>query len=169
MKYLFSNFPLAILLMVVILILLFKDYKKPLIIFCCVPLIVIGVIPSVLLSGKSFGFVAIIGVLGLIGMMIKNGIVLMDEINLNISNGMPPITSLIESAKSRLRPVMMASLTTILGMIPLIPDALFGSLAVTIMGGLFIGTIITLIFIPILYATFFNIHHSKEQDNNISK
>lgn len=169
MKYLFSNFPLAILLMVVILILLFKDYKKPLIIFCCVPLIVIGVIPSVLLSGKSFGFVAIIGVLGLIGMMIKNGIVLMDEINLNISNGMSPFTSLIESAKSRLRPVMMASLTTILGMIPLIPDALFGSLAVTIMGGLFIGTIITLIFIPILYATFFNIHHSKEQDNNISK
>jgi len=157
MKYLFSNFPLAILLMIVILIILFKDYKKPLIIFCCVPLIVIGVIPTVLLSGKSFGFVAIIGVLGLIGMMIKNGIVLMDEINLQLSNGLNPIEALTFSAKSRLRPVMMASLTTILGMIPLIPDALFGSLAVTIMGGLFVGTIITLIFIPILYATFYGV------------
>ena len=157
MRYLFSNFPLAILLMIIILIILFKDYKKPLIIFCCVPLIVIGVIPTVLITGKSFGFVAIIGVLGLIGMMIKNGIVLMDEINLQISNGQTPISALIDSSKSRLRPVMMASLTTILGMIPLIPDALFGSLAVTIMGGLFAGTIITLIFIPILYATFFNV------------
>ncbi len=168
MRYLFSNFPLAILLMIVILIILLKDYKKPLIIFCCVPLIVIGVIPTVLFSGKSFGFVAIIGVLGLIGMMIKNGIVLMDEINLQLENGVTPITALINSSKSRLRPVMMASLTTILGMIPLIPDALFGSLAVTIMGGLFVGTIITLIYIPILYATFFNVKSKigKKQKQN---
>ena len=97
------------------------------------------------------------GVLGLIGMMVKNGIVLMDEINLQISEGVEPRAALVGSSKSRLRPVMMASLTTILGMIPLIPDAMFGSLAVTIMGGLFIGTLITLIFIPILYAMFFNI------------
>ena len=157
MKYLFANFPMAILLMIVILIILFKDYKRPLIIFCCVPLIVTGVIPSMLLTGKQFGFVAIIGVLGLIGMMIKNGIVLMDEIDLQISKGETPLQALIISAKSRLRPVMMASLTTILGMIPLIPDALFGSLAVTIMGGLFMGTIITLIFIPVLYAVFFGL------------
>ena len=121
------------------------------------PLIVTGVIPSMLLTGKQFGFVAIIGVLGLIGMMIKNGIVLMDEIDLQISKGETPLQALIISAKSRLRPVMMASLTTILGMIPLIPDALFGSLAVTIMGGLFMGTIITLIFIPVLYAVFFGL------------
>jgi multidrug efflux pump subunit AcrB len=166
MKYLFANFPLAILLMIIILIILFKDYKKPLIIFCCVPLIVIGVIPTILLTGKPFGFVAIIGVLGLIGMMIKNGIVLMDEINLLIKNGVTPLHAVIESSKSRLRPVMMASLTTILGMIPLIPDALFGSLAVTIMGGLFMGTIITLIFIPILYATFFGL---KSQDKEIDE
>ncbi len=163
MKYLFANFPLAILLMVVILLILFKDYKKPIIIFCCVPLIVIGVIPTIALTGKPFGFVAIIGVLGLIGMMIKNGIVLMDEITLQIDNGVTPLRAIIDSSKSRLRPVMMASLTTILGMIPLIPDALFGSLAVTIMGGLFMGTIITLIFIPILYATFFGLN-SKEKE-----
>jgi len=157
MKYLFNAFPLAIVTMILILILLFKDYKKPAIIFACIPLILVGVIPSVLISGKAFGFVAIVGVLGLIGMMIKNGIVLMDEINLEISEGVEPHQALIQSSKSRLRPVMMASLTTILGMIPLVPDAMFGSLAVTIMGGLFVGTLITLIFIPVLYALFFKI------------
>lgn len=157
MKYLFNSFPLAIILMISILIMLFKDYKKPAIIFCCIPLILVGVIPTVLISGKPFGFVAIVGVLGLIGMMIKNGIVLMDEINLEIESGIPPRRALIQSSKSRLRPVMMASLTTILGMIPLVPDAMFGSLAVTIMGGLFVGTLITLIFIPVLYALFFKI------------
>ncbi len=157
MKYLFNGFPLAIILIIMILIMLFKDYKKPAIIFCCIPLIFVGVIPAVLITGKPFGFVAIVGVLGLIGMMIKNGIVLMDEINLQISEGVEPRTALVNSSKSRLRPVMMASLTTILGMIPLIPDAMFGSLAVTIMGGLFIGTLITLIFIPVFYAMFFKI------------
>jgi len=157
MKYLFANFPMAIILMIIILIMLFKDYKKPTIIFCCIPFILVGVIPAVLISGKSFGFVAIVGVLGLIGMMIKNGIVLIDEISLEINSGMNPHDALINSAKSRLRPVMMASLTTILGMIPLVPDAMFGSLSVTIMGGLFVGTLITLIFIPILYSLFFKI------------
>ena len=157
MKYLFNGFPMAVLLMVTILILLFGDFKKPAIIFCCIPLILVGVIPTVLLTGKPFGFVAIVGVLGLIGMMIKNGIVLMDEITLEIAAGTEPRAALVQSAKSRLRPVMMASLTTILGMIPLIPDAMFGSLAVTIMGGLFAGTLITLVFLPVLYALFFKI------------
>lgn len=157
MKYLFNAFPAAIVMMILILIMLFKDYKKPAIIFCCIPFILIGVIPTVAISGKPFGFVAIVGVLGLIGMMIKNGIVLMDEINLEISQGVEPRLALINSSKSRLRPVMMASLTTILGMLPLLSDAMFGSLAVTIMGGLFMGTLITLIFIPVLYALFFKV------------
>ena len=159
MKYLFNGFPICIVIMLLILVMLFKDYKKPAIIFCCIPLVVIGVIPVVLLTGKPFGFVAIVGVLGLIGMIIKNGIVLMDEITLQIGQGVPMRQALIESSKSRLRPVMMASLTTILGMIPLVPDAMFGSLAVTIMGGLFVGSLITLIFIPVLYSLFFSEKH----------
>jgi multidrug efflux pump subunit AcrB len=101
--------------------------------------------------------VAIVGVLGLIGMMIKNGIVLMDEIQLQISGGKEPRRALVDSALSRLRPVMMASLTTVLGMIPLLPDAMFGSMAATIMGGLLMGTVITLVIIPVLYALFFKI------------
>jgi multidrug efflux pump subunit AcrB len=157
MKYLFKNFPMAIVLMIAILIMLFGDYKIPVIIFCCIPMILIGVIPAVLISGKTFGFVAIVGVLGLIGMMIKNGIVLMDEIKLQISSGKEPRHALIESSLSRLRPVMMASLTTVLGMLPLLPDAMFGSMAATIMGGLLMGTVITLIIMPVLYAMFFKI------------
>lgn len=151
-QYLFKGFPLSVVMMLLILIMLFNDFRRPAIIFSCIPLVVVGVFPSVLLSGKDFGFVAIVGILGLIGMMIKNGIVLIDEISLQISQGKPLDRALVDSSKSRLLPVMMASLTTILGMIPLISDSLFGSLAVTIMGGLAAGTIIILIFIPVLYS-----------------
>ncbi len=157
MKYLFANLPLAIILMIGILIMLFKDYRKPLIILICVPLLFVGAVLGVLVSGKAFGFVAICGILGLIGMMIKNGVVLMDEINLQISEGKKPFDALLDSSAIRFRPVMMASLTTILGMIPLLPDDMFGSLAATIMGGLLFGTVITLVFIPILYSVFFKI------------
>lgn len=159
MKYLFKNFPLAIILMIAILIMLFKDYRKPIIIFCCLPMIFVGVVAVMLLTGKVFNFVAIVGTLGLIGMLIKNGIVLMDEITLQINAGIEPVTALIDSSQSRLRPVMMASLTTILGMIPLLSDAMFGSLAAAIMGGLLCSTLITLLFIPILYALFFKIRN----------
>ena len=157
MKYLFQNFPLAIVLMTAILIMLFKDYRKPMIIFCCLPFVIVGVVLVMLLTGKVFNFVAIVGTLGLMGMLIKNGIVLMDEITLQLNQGVEPVTALIDSSQSRLRPVMMASLTTILGMIPLLPDAMFGSLAASIMGGLLFGTVITLLFIPVLYALFFKI------------
>lgn len=157
MKYLFQNFPLAIVLMIGILIMLFKDYRKPIIILCCLPFVIVGVVIVMLLTGKVFNFVAIVGTLGLMGMLIKNGIVLMDEITLQISQGVEPKTALIDSSQSRLRPVMMASLTTILGMIPLLPDAMFGSLAASIMGGLLFATVITLFFIPVLYALFFKI------------
>lgn len=156
-KYLFMNFPLAVILMIAILIMLFKDYRKPLIIFCCIPLLLIGVVFGMLVSGKTFGFIAIVGILGLIGMLIKNGIVLMDEVSLLLRQGVAPLQALLDSSSSRFRPVMMASITTILGMIPLLNDDLFGPLAVTIMSGLLVGSLITLLFIPILYSLFFNI------------
>lgn len=157
MKYLFNNYPLAVILMICILIMLFKDFKSPILIFCSIPFILIGVIPAVLISGKTFGFVAIVGVLGLVGMMIKNCIVLLDEINLQISEGKDPKQALIDSSLSRLRPVSMAAVTTILGMIPLLPDAMFGPMAATIMGGLLVGTILVLTFFPVLYALFYKV------------
>ena len=157
MKYLFKNYPLAIILMIAILVMLFKDYKVPTLLFCCIPLILIGVIPALFISGKPFGFVAICGVLGLVGMMLKNGIVLMDEIKLQINSGKDRRLALIDSSKSRLRPVLMASATTILGMIPLLPDAMFGSMAAAIMGGLVMATLVCLLIIPVLYALFYKI------------
>ena len=157
MHYLFKNVPLGIVLMIAILIMLFKDYRKPAIILCCVPLLAIGIVGAMLLSGQSFTFCAIVGALGLVGMMMKNCIVLMDEIGEQISAGIAPAEALVSSSESRLRPVMMASLTTILGMIPLLSDAMFGSMAATIMGGLLFSTLATLFFVPILYAMFFKI------------
>lgn len=157
MHYLFKNVPLGIVLMIAILIFLFKDYRKPVIIICCVPLLAIGIVGAMLLTGQSFTFCAIVGALGLIGMMSKNCIVLMDEIGEQIQSGISPVKALISSSESRLRPVMMASLTTILGMIPLLTDPLFGSMAVTIMGGLLFSTLATLLFVPIFYAMFFKI------------
>ncbi|MBI9063642.1 MAG: efflux RND transporter permease subunit [Marinilabiliaceae bacterium] len=168
-KYLFLNLPLAIVLIISILIALFKDFKKPVIILLSLPLALIGIVTGMLLFGKEFGFVAIVGSLGLMGMMIKNGVVLLEEINLQIIGGKAPFQALIDSSSSRLRPVMMASLTTILGMIPLLPDDMFGSMAVTMMSGLLVGTIITLILVPVLYAIFFKVHHphgKKAQQEN---
>jgi len=157
MRYLFANVPIAIILIIAILILLFGDYRKPLIILCCIPLLGVGIVGAMLLSGKTFTFCAIVGALGLVGMMMKNCIVLMDEINDQIAFGKDPAEALISSSETRLRAVMMASMTTILGMIPLVGDAMFGSMAVTIMGGLLFSTIATLFFVPLLYAVFFKI------------
>lgn len=157
MHYLFKNVPLSIVLMVAILIFLFKDYRKPAIIICCIPLLAVGVVGAMLLTGQAFTFCAIVGALGLVGMMTKNCIVLLDEITEQIQSGIEPAKALISSSESRLRPVMMASLTTILGMIPLLSDPLFGSMAVTIMGGLLFSTLATLLFVPIFYAMFFKI------------
>ncbi len=136
---------------------LFGGYRKPAIILLCLPFLSIGVVLGMLVSGKTFGFVAIVAILGLIGMLIKNGIVLIDEIVHLLNDGMQPFDALIASSMSRFRPVMLASLTTILGMIPLLGDSLFGSAAVVIMSGLLVGTLITLIFIPLLYALLYGI------------
>lgn len=155
--YLFKNVPIAIVLVLAILIALFRDFLKPLMILLCLPLAVTGVVAGMLLANKEFGFVAIVGALGLVGMMIKNGVVLVDEVDIQIRSGKDRFLALMDASTSRLRPVLLAAMTTILGMIPLVNDDMFGALAVTIMGGLLIGTIITLIILPVLYSLFFRI------------
>ena len=127
----------------------------------CLPFAIIGIVAGMLLAGKEFGFVAIVGALGLVGMMIKNGVVLVDEVNIQIQGGKEPFLAVLDASSSRLRPVLLAAMTTILGMIPLVNDDMFGALAVTIMGGLFIGTIITLVILPVLYAVFYRIRQKK--------
>lgn len=156
-KNLFANYPLAVLLMVGILVWLFRSYRTSLLLFCCIPFVFVGVIPAMLLSGQNFGFVAIVGILGLVGMMLKNGIVLVDEIQLQLQSGKDSLQALIDASLSRLRPVSMASLTTVLGMVPLLFDDMFASIAAAIMGGLIAGTIIVLIIIPVLYSLFYKL------------
>ena len=133
------------------------------IIIICLVFSLIGIFPALLLSGKEFGFMAIVGVIGLMGMMIKNGIVLIEEIDRQINSGKDFYNSIVDSSLSRVKPVMMASLTTILGMIPLVSDVLFGSMAVSIMGGLLAGTIITLVILPLLYYIAFEKQNTKAE------
>ena len=120
------------------------------------PLAVIGVTAGLLLSGQPFGFMALLGILSLSGMLIKNAIVLIDEINYQVDVGTPLIAAIVDSGASRLRPVGMAASTTALGMIPLVFDAFFVSMAITIIAGLIFATLLTMIVVPVLYATFYH-------------
>ncbi len=158
----FSYFPLSGAIIVLILLLLFNDYRKPLIVILCLPLAVIGIIPGLIIAGQPFTFIAIVGVVGLCGMIIKNAIVLLDEIQIRIKAYSSPYQAVIDATISRVRPVTMASLTTILGMIPLLIDPMYGSMAVAIIAGLLAGTVITLIILPILYSLFFKIKVEKK-------
>ncbi len=144
------------------MILLFNSLRQPLIIMLTVPLAIIGVSIGLLVTGQSFGFMALLGFLSLTGMLIKNAIVLIDQINLEIASGKAPLLAVIDSSVSRLRPVSMAAVTTVLGMIPLLFDVFFIGMAVTIMAGLTFATVLTLIVVPILYAVFFRIAYSRK-------
>lgn len=153
-----ANIPLMFGLIYVTLLLLFpKYYRKPVLIMCMLPLIFIGVVLGLLVFGKSMDFFAMLGLLGLIGMNIKNAIVLVDEIGLQLRSGLTPINAVIEATKTRIVPVTMASGTTILGMLPLLGDAMFAGMAATIMGGLLVSTILTIFVLPVTYCIFFKI------------
>ena len=128
------------------------------VIFLCVPLAVIGVAAGLLITNQPFGFMAMLGFLSLSGMLIKNAVVLIDQIDLEIKEGKETFAAIVDSSISRLRPVAMAAVTTILGMIPLLKDAFFVAMAVTIMAGLAFATALTLIVVPVLYAIFFKAH-----------
>ncbi|MCG6190390.1 efflux RND transporter permease subunit [Maribellus maritimus] len=154
---LFMFLPLAVGLMAIIIIGLFNNLKQPIIIFLIVPFAFIGIVLGLVTTRVFLTFAGIIGALGLIGMMIKNAVVLLDEINQNIRTGKDRLTATIDAALSRLRPVMMASLTTILGMAPLLSDSMFNSTAVVIMFGLAVGSIITLVVVPVLYTVLYRV------------
>jgi multidrug efflux pump subunit AcrB len=155
-------FPVAFFFILVIMLLLFNSWKQVLLIVCCLPFIICGIVPALLTVNMPFTFIAILGVMGLVGMMTKNGIVLVDEINrLQREEKQHPYQAVLNATASRTTPVMMASLTTILGMAPLMGDPMYGSMAVSIMSGLAMGTVITLVFLPILYTTFFHIQKPK--------
>jgi multidrug efflux pump subunit AcrB len=161
MEAIAKYFPLAFLMLIVILVALFGNFRQPIIILCILPLSLIGVAIGMLLTGFDFGFFPIAGWLGLLGMIIKNVIVLIDEINIQRREGVPAYTAVIESTVSRTRPVLMAATTTILGMVPLLFDIAFGGMAATIIFGLTFATLLTLFVTPALYILFYRIKINK--------
>ena len=161
MEAIAKYFPLAFLMLIVILVALFGNFRQPIIILCILPLSLIGVAVGMLLTGFDFGFFPIAGWLGLLGMIIKNVIVLINEINIQRREGVPAYTAVIESTVSRTRPVLMAATTTILGMVPLLFDIAFGGMAATIIFGLTFATLLTLFVTPALYILFYRIKINK--------
>ncbi|MGO2478400.1 MAG: efflux RND transporter permease subunit, partial [Pseudoalteromonas sp.] len=164
-KAIFGSLPLGYLAMFIITVLLFNSVKQPLVIWATVPLAIIGVTAGLLLMNAAFSFMALLGLLSLSGMLIKNGIVLVDQINIELKSGKEPFNAVLDSGISRVRPVGMAAITTILGMIPLLFDVFFQSMAVTIMFGLGFATVLTLIVVPVLYTVLFKIDVQKKQSN----
>jgi len=156
-KALMGGLPLGYLIMFMITVFLFNSIRGPLVIWVTVPMAVIGVAGGLLIMQAPFSFMALLGLLSLSGMLIKNGIVLLDQINIELASGLMPIDAILNAGVSRVRPVAMAAITTILGMIPLLFDVFFQSMAVTIMFGLGFATVLTLLYVPIFYAMFFGI------------
>ena len=159
-KALFGSLPMGYLVMFIITVLLFNSMRSALVIWACVPLAIIGVSFGLKLMGAPFGFMALLGFLSLSGMLIKNGIVLVEQIKLELEEGKQAYQAVFHSAVSRVRPVAMAAITTILGMIPLLADDFFASMAVVIMFGLGFATVLTLVFLPVLYCSVFKIKTS---------
>lgn len=155
--------PITVFIILTILLLLFNDWRKVILIIICFPFVFCGITPALLLSRQPLTFMAIVGILGLIGMMIKNAVVLVDEVGrLTDEEHQNPYDAVINATVSRTRPVIMASVTTIFGMFPLITDPMYSSMSVTIMSGLTMGTVITLALLPLFYTVLFRITPPKK-------
>jgi len=161
---LMGSLPLGILAMFIITVLLFNTLKQPLAIWSTVPLAIVGVTVGLLVLDKPFTFTALLGLISLSGMLIKNGIVLVDQINFELKDGKEPYKAVFDSAVSRVRPVSMAAITTILGMIPLLFDVFFESMAAAIMFGLAFATVLTLVVVPLAYCLLYKIKYRPESE-----
>ena len=156
-----AKMPLALVLIFVVLLLLFGNYRDPIVILLMTPLIFVGVVAGLFLSRNSFDFFSLLGLLGLVGMNVKNAVILVSTINRLRCSGMPAYEAVVEATRGRLLPVCMASLTTILALIPLLFDSLFSGMASTIMGGLLVATILTMVVLPVTYSLFYDIKPQK--------
>jgi multidrug efflux pump subunit AcrB len=153
--------PYFLALMVFIVVCLFNSFRTTLLIWLIMPLALIGVTTGLLLTGKPFGFMALLGVLSLGGELIKNQIVVLAKIFTEIDKGKSPYQAILDGGTSKTRPVTMVVFTTVLGMIPLLTDPFFGAMAVCIMFGLSFAVVLSLIVTPVLYAIFFKIHEPR--------
>ena len=152
-----STLPAGLLAMIIVVVVLFNAVRQPLIIWLVVPLALIGVVLGLVLTGLPLEFMAILGLLSLSGLLIKNSIVLVNQMDLEINEGRSKYQAVIDAAASRVRPVTMGALTTVFGVLPLLGDAFFKSMAVVLIFGLSFATVLTLVVVPALYAVFFNV------------
>ena len=147
----------AVVVMLFILVALFNGFRPMLICIGVIPFVMIGITGGLLMTMTPFGFIALLGAMSLSGMMIKNVVVLLDEVNANLSKGLSPYDSVVEAAVSRLNPVVNAAGTTVLGVLPMLQDVFWVALAVTIFFGLIVGTLLTMVMVPTLYALLYRI------------
>lgn len=159
----------CLLAMFTIMVFLFNGFRQPVIIFVSIPLIVIGVVLGLVIADKPLDFLSIVGILSLVGMLAKNSIVLLDQVASDFASGKNKYLAIVETGVSRLRPVAMSAVTTVLGMIPLIWDSMFGPMAVTIMGGLTVSTVLTMIFIPVATAIAYKVPSPEDDEEEIEE
>ncbi len=160
-----ASIPIGAFVMFILTIFLFKDLRQPLVIWLCLPLSVIGVTYGLLLTGNSFGFMCLLGILSLSGMLIKNAIILIDEFDFQIAKGKDPFTAVVQSSVSKVRPVALTALTTAMGLIPFLVDAFFKDMAITIIAGLMVATVLTLLVVPMVYCMVFKIPYKDLESN----
>ena len=153
----FAVFPLMILLMITILMVQLQSFQRLFLVLATAPLALIGVAAALLISRAPMGFVAILGVVSLIGMVIRNSVILIDQIDTEIAAGLHPWNAVIVATEHRLRPILLTAAAAILGMIPIAPTVFWGPMAYAVMGGLVVATLLTLVFLPALYVAWFRI------------
>ena len=156
----FAVFPLMLLLMVTILMVQLQSFQRLFLVLATAPLALIGVSAALLISGAPMGFVAILGIVSLIGMVIRNSVILIDQIETEIAHGQQPWDAVIVATQHRLRPILLTAAAAILGMIPIAPTVFWGPMAYAVMGGLVVATLLTLVFLPALYVAWFRIKPS---------
>ncbi len=154
---LFAVFPAMFAVMLTLLMIQLQSFSRVLMVFLTGPLALIGVVPALLLFQAPFGFVALLGVIALGGMIMRNSIILVDQIDQDIARGVAPWVAIVDATVRRSRPVVLTAAAAVLAMIPLTRSVFWGPMAISIMGGLVVATALTLVFVPALYATWFRI------------
>jgi multidrug efflux pump len=155
--------PLMLLIMITVLMFQLKSFSRLFLALTVAPLGLIGVVGALLLSGRPLGFVAILGILALIGIITKNAVILIGQIDSEREQGKDVVQAAIDASSARLRPIVLTAISTVLGLIPIAPTVFWGPMAVSIMGGLLVATLLTLVFLPTAYVAWFG-SGSKTQD-----
>jgi len=156
-KALFAVFPAMFAVMLTLLMIQLQSFSRLFMVFLTGPLALIGVVPALLLFQAPFGFVALLGVIALGGMIMRNSIILVDQIDQDIARGVAPWIAIVDATVRRSRPVVLTAAAAVLAMIPLTRSVFWGPMAISIMGGLVVATALTLVFVPALYATWFRV------------